>query len=109
MHQLEVIRLVLPRVYQLGPAALRRKLLELIPFGPVQRMIKISDALHTTSLEIYHEKKAALEKGDEAMKQHVGEGKDIMSDLRESLGFGSNTESFPSSTTSTLFQYARTW
>ncbi|OJT06234.1 Cytochrome P450 3A24 [Trametes pubescens] len=86
MHQLEVIRLVLPRVYQLGPAALRRKLLELIPFGPVQRMIKISDALHTTSLEIYHEKKAALEKGDEAMKQQVGEGKDIMSVLlRENM------------------------
>lgn len=85
MHQLEVIRLVLPKVYQLGPATLRRRLLELIPFGPVQRMIKISDALHTTSLEIYHEKKAALGKGDEAIKQQVGEGKDIISVLREFL------------------------
>lgn len=36
-----------------------------------------------TSTDIYNEKCRALLAGDEALKQQVGEGKDIMSILRE--------------------------
>ena len=34
------------------------------------------------SVQIINEKKAAIEKGDEAVLQQVGEGKDVMSILR---------------------------
>ncbi|KAI0628829.1 cytochrome P450 [Trametes polyzona] len=86
MHQLELPRLLLPKLTKIGPPSFRRKILELIPYAPLQRIIQISDALHASSLEIYNEKKRALEKGDEAVKQQVGEGKDIMSVLlRENM------------------------
>ena len=48
-------------------------------------MIEISDAMHARSVRIINEKRAALAGGDEALKQQVGEGKDIMSVLRESF------------------------
>ncbi|KAI0761469.1 cytochrome P450 [Trametes elegans] len=81
MQQLEVLRLLLPRVMNIGPASFRRQVLELIPHAPLQRAIQISDALYGQSLKIINSKKSALEKGDEELKQQVGEGKDIMSVL----------------------------
>ena len=49
----------------------------------MQRLKEISDAMHARSVLIYNEKKAALEKGDDALKHQIGEGRDIMSILRE--------------------------
>lgn len=53
--------------------------------GASQRMMRISDTLTARSLNIVNEKKRALQQGDEALKQQVGEGKDIMSVLCESM------------------------
>ncbi|KAI0657159.1 cytochrome P450 [Cubamyces menziesii] len=76
-----VIQQLLPLLVQIGPASFRRKVAEMVPYGHSQRMIEISDAMHARSVRIINEKRAALAGGDEALKQQVGEGKDIMSVL----------------------------
>ncbi|KAI0648488.1 cytochrome P450 [Trametes meyenii] len=76
-----VPRILLATYVRYGPAWLGRKIVEVLPYEPAQRMIKVSDALHERSLKIINAKKKALEQGDEALKHQVGEGKDIMSVL----------------------------
>ena len=49
----------------------------------------VVDTMHRRATEIYYEKKALLDKGDEALLLQVGEGKDFMSILCES-GFRFN-------------------
>lgn len=79
-----ILRLFMPYLVRIGPAALRRKIVEMAPKGgPSHHMMRISDALSESSRKIVNEKKRALLQGDEALKQQVGEGKDIMSVLRE--------------------------
>ena len=39
------------------------------------------DVLHNTTVEIFEAKKKALEEGDEAVTQQIGQGKDFMSIL----------------------------
>ena len=60
-------------------------MLEVIPNKAIQRLKDVSDIMHERSVLIYNEKKAALDKGDDAIKLQVGEGRDIMSILRERL------------------------
>ena len=67
------------------PAGVKRFFAELIPNKGVQ---EVKDCIHLawkTSTDIYHEKRQALLTGDAALKQQVGEGKDIMSILRKSF------------------------
>lgn len=66
-----------------GPAWLRRLLISLVPDPNVQRMKSIVDIMQVRSQAIIEDKKIALKAGDEAVKQQVGEGKDIMSILRK--------------------------
>ncbi len=66
------------------PVPLRRKVAEWLPHENFQKFRKIVDTMHDQSVHIYREKRAALERGDEALKQQVGEGKDLMSILCES-------------------------
>ena len=79
-----IIRQLLPVLVKIGPASFRRKVVEMIPYGPGQRMKQISDAMYERSVRIINQKRAALERGDEALKHQIGEGKDIMSVLRMS-------------------------
>jgi hypothetical protein len=65
------------------PKGVQRCLLKWFPNANVQKMREISEAMERNSRHIYNTKKAALEKGDEAVIQQVGEGKDIMSILSE--------------------------
>ena len=44
-------------------------------------MRDIVDVLNNTAIEIFEEKKKALEEGDEAMAQQISKGKDIISIL----------------------------
>ena len=66
-----------------GPPAFRRRILEKVPSRNVQRLMEIADVLHSRSVLIFNEKKAALQQGDEALKHQIGEGHDIMSVLCE--------------------------
>ncbi len=82
MAKTGILRLLLPYVLDLGTASFRRRVVELLPNKRVQRLKDISDIMHERSVLIFNEKKAALEKGDDALKHQVGEGRDIMSILR---------------------------
>ncbi|CCM01086.1 uncharacterized protein FIBRA_03134 [Fibroporia radiculosa] len=65
----------------LGPAWLRRRLVELVPSKDLQRVLSIIDIMTQKSIEVYQDKKAALARGDRAVVQQIGEGKDLMSIL----------------------------
>ena len=76
------MRVFVPLAMKLGPAPFRRFLLDHLPIKPIQRMKEISDVMHQRSLEIYNEKKAAIERGDQETLLAVGERKDMLSILR---------------------------
>ncbi|KAI0754321.1 cytochrome P450 [Daedaleopsis nitida] len=81
-----LLRRLLPYIPKGGSPWLRRKILEYIPHEGIQQEKAIVDIMHLRSVEIYEEKKRALEQGDEAIMEQVGEGKDIMSILlRENM------------------------
>lgn len=58
-------------------------MVEHLPIQRLRTMKSIADTLHSQAAEIFHDKKAALQGGDEGLVQKVGEGKDIMSILCE--------------------------
>ena len=58
-------------------------LLDMLPNKKIQRLKHITDTVHAKSQEIFYAKKAAIERGDQELLHSMGEGKDIMSILRE--------------------------
>ena len=74
---------LIPYLSYLGPPWFRRILLELIPIPGIQRLKNIMDIMNERMKEIYSAKKIAIESGDEDLLHALGEGKDIMSVLRE--------------------------
>ena len=75
-------RVFVPLVVKLGPPRFRRFLLDRLPSKPIQRMKRICNVMHQRSLDIYNEKKAAIERGDQETLIAVGERKDMLSILR---------------------------
>ena len=76
-----LVRVLLPILVTIGTAKFRRRVVELVPLEHVQRLRYISDVMYEQSVKIFDEKKAALKRGDEALKHEIGEGRDIMSIL----------------------------
>ncbi|PPR00377.1 hypothetical protein CVT24_004439, partial [Panaeolus cyanescens] len=80
-------RVAMLRTYFLKPAlkigtpAFRRAMISYLPIPALRELRDIVDILHGTSLEIYRYKKEAFERGDEAVAQQIGMGKDILSIL----------------------------
>ncbi|RPD61500.1 cytochrome P450 [Lentinus tigrinus ALCF2SS1-6] len=74
-------RRLLPYIPEWGSPAFWRWVVELIPHEGLQKMKSIVDTMHQRSVEIYEQKKRALEEGDEKVTRQIGEGKDIMSIL----------------------------
>lgn len=68
---------------KIGTPGFQRWIAEWWPSPHVKRAIEIIDTLEGTSRQILRAKRAAFEKGDEAVVHQVGEGKDIMSRLCE--------------------------
>lgn len=75
----------LPLFEAIVPAGWRRAVAERIPVRAMRDIIQIVNTLRTRSAAIFAEKKRALLAGDEALKEQVGEGKDLMSILCASL------------------------
>lgn len=73
----------MPIIFKFGSAWFRRRVVELIPLNIAQRARMISDTIDRCSRQVFREKRLALQEGDEAVRRQVGEGKDIMSRLRE--------------------------
>ena len=77
------MRVIIPYLEYLGPAWFRRWLLDMTPNKALQHLKSIADVMNRHSLAIFQEKKALIESGDDALLNQVGEGRDIMSVLRE--------------------------
>ncbi|OBZ67742.1 hypothetical protein A0H81_12348 [Grifola frondosa] len=76
LSELGLIRRLNQYIPSWVPLSLRRKIFNMIPHKGFQKLQAVADTLHSRSIEIFLEKKAAVETGDE-----VGEAKDIMSVL----------------------------
>lgn len=63
------------------PLSLRRFLAQKLPHQGFQRLRRVVNTMYDRSIDIYNEKKAAIAKGDEGVKQLFREGKDLMSIL----------------------------
>lgn len=83
--QMHGLQQYLPLFEAIVPAGWQRAVAERIPVRAMREIIQIVDTLRTRSAAIFAEKKRALLAGDEALKEQVGEGKDLMSILRASL------------------------
>ena len=74
-------RQFLPWLIKIGTPSFRRTVLELIPFQSIQTMIRLTDTMNARTRQIFQGKKEALAKGDEAVQNQIGKGKDILSIL----------------------------
>lgn len=82
-----MFRMFVPIFKKMGPPAFRRLLLELTPSPDLQKIKQTVDVMSETSNRIYRQKLEALRMGDETVLKQLGEGKDVMSILREPLSF----------------------
>ncbi|KAI1798256.1 cytochrome P450 [Ganoderma leucocontextum] len=76
-----LFRRIIPTLVMIGPPSFRRWIVERTPLDFVQQLKRISDVMHNRSVEIFNEKRAALESGDDAIRHQIGEGRDVMSVL----------------------------
>ena len=83
MSRLPLMGFILPGLTRIFSDDTIRAVLRRFPHKEMQNMMDISDTMIRRSQEIIDQKKQALKKGDEALVHQIGEGKDIMSILRE--------------------------
>ncbi|KAH7913645.1 cytochrome P450 [Hygrophoropsis aurantiaca] len=81
-----LFKLIIPRQFlyllvKIGPANFRKWIVKITPWKALQEINNIVEIMDQTSKEVFRSKKAALEKGDDAVLQQVGQGKDIISIL----------------------------
>nr|BED42986.1 cytochrome P450 monooxygenase [Trametes versicolor] len=75
-----LLRQVSPYLGHLGPAWMRRWIMENLPVPNIRRLVQITDTLYERSLEIFRAKRVAIEAGDDT------DANDIMSILlRENM------------------------
>ncbi|GLB40230.1 putative cytochrome P450 family protein [Lyophyllum shimeji] len=73
---------LLPTLVKIGTPKLRRFVVDMVAesfWTRLRKLRDIIDVVHDTSVEIFEEKKRALEAGDAAVTSDVEEGKDIIS------------------------------
>ena len=78
---LHSFRSIMPFLFGFGSAQFRRWIVDLIPFEFVQKPRRIVDFIDRETRTILETKKRALEQGDKAVVEQVGEGRDILSTL----------------------------
>ncbi|CAL1697886.1 unnamed protein product [Somion occarium] len=81
MFNMAFYRMLIPYFVKLGPKWFRRWLAENAPFERVKHVTQIVNIMDENTRRIFYQKKAALEAGDAAVVEQVGNGKDIMSIL----------------------------
>ena len=79
--EMSFLTLALPFVNKIGTPMFRRRVLELIPYKPLQKVKDIVDTMADKATAIFHSKLVAMNAGDEVVLKQIGEGKDIMSIL----------------------------
>jgi hypothetical protein len=73
---------MIPWAVKLGPAWVRRLIVAAMPLEHVTLLKHFSDILWNTANEVLTSKQDAVSKGDASMAEQIGQGKDIMSILR---------------------------
>ncbi|TCD66902.1 cytochrome P450-dit2 [Steccherinum ochraceum] len=75
------LRFLIPYVAFIQHISFRRVLLDHLPWRGFQNVLKLVDKLNHMSVSVYESKRDALARGDTAVKEQIGRGKDIMSIL----------------------------
>ena len=70
-----------PYLFKIGTPAIRKVVAQHLPTKNMREMKRLVDTMHDKCSEIYHSKKVALQKNDDAVTAQMGEGKDILSIL----------------------------
>ena len=83
MFRTAVIRDLLPLARKLGPPKFRRFLANISPFSLPKDFLDVTDTLEEASKMVLSKKREALEKGEDAINELAGKGKDIISVLCE--------------------------
>ncbi|KAF9811020.1 hypothetical protein IEO21_06724 [Rhodonia placenta] len=97
MMNIEQLRQLTPHLVKMGPKWFRRLAVDLFPNAHLQTVKHVSDTMSERSQNIFHEKKVALNNGDEAVLRQVGEGRDIMSILLRANTTASEQDKLPES------------
>ncbi|KAJ3758988.1 cytochrome P450 [Lentinula raphanica] len=72
---------VLPLVIKVLPKSVRVFLMNILPWRTLHNARDMANYMHDLAVQIYQEKKHALEEGDEAVLKQIGKGKDLLSIL----------------------------
>lgn len=83
--KLHLWRPILPWLKWLFPLDVLRAAASVFPWKVVRHMQAISDNVYQTSREVLRKKGEAIKLGDAAVRQEIGEGKDLISILRRWL------------------------
>ena len=81
---LMTLREMLPIIDKLGPGWIRRKFLDWSPSRRLRQIGEIVDTMEEMARDIIHKRKEAISLGEEEVAKGVGQGRDIISTLRES-------------------------
>ncbi|EGO03006.1 hypothetical protein SERLA73DRAFT_84927 [Serpula lacrymans var. lacrymans S7.3] len=81
IFRLTVVRQFLPWAVKIGPPSFREFIVKHQPWKTLREFKQNVDIMTETSSSVFEAKKIAIQKGDEAVLQQVGQGKDIMSIL----------------------------
>ncbi|KAJ7881775.1 cytochrome P450 [Mycena olivaceomarginata] len=76
IFSLSLVRQFAPFLVRLGPAWMRRKLVEWTPNAAVQKVKRMSDVMHQTAVDIFEDKREGLRREDGGMSARA---KDIIS------------------------------
>ncbi|CCM06150.1 uncharacterized protein FIBRA_09623 [Fibroporia radiculosa] len=95
MQKLGIVWQLVPFISKLGPAHVRRAMLDMIPYKKAHKVKAIVDTMSQKSQGIFDVKATALRSGDEVLAQQVGEGKDIMSILMRANATTSDEDRLP--------------
>ncbi|KAI0059729.1 cytochrome P450 [Artomyces pyxidatus] len=77
------------------PSWLLRFGAKFVPLPMLHNAIRITDVMHRYTKEVFDEKRALLEKGDDMFKHQLSEGKDIISVLMKTNGNASEEDMLP--------------
>lgn len=76
------IRTALPLCPEIWVTSFRRWVLDnLVPIAKIQRLKNLSDTINAEAAQVVAQRRLAIQSGEGAILQEVGEGKDIMSVL----------------------------
>lgn len=80
-----VVRRLLPLIRRTFPVSWLKLATEVLPWGTLRSMRRISDRVCTIAREVVRHKVELLNAGGNSLAKEIGEGKDLMSVLRKCI------------------------